>query len=131
MYVCWPFWIEGWAGSGTSPGKSIAAAVNTIAVTGTIYFCWRAEYGGMKSGQVKRLKELEIENARPRRAMPGSDAGQADPGRGDAGKLSSPARQHRSMQRKHPRGRDGEAALTADIIELAKAYGGMAAGGSP
>ena len=31
--------------------------------------------------------------------------------------------QHRSTQRKPPRGRDDEAALTADVIELAKAYG--------
>lgn len=32
-------------------------------------------------------------------------------------------RQHRSTQRKRPRGRDDEAALTADIVELAKTYG--------
>ena len=44
--------------------------MKTIAVTGTIYFCWRAEYAGMKSDQVKRLKELEIENAWLRRAVP-------------------------------------------------------------
>lgn len=32
-------------------------------------------------------------------------------------------RQHRSTQRKVPRGRDDEAALTADIVELASRYG--------
>lgn len=32
-------------------------------------------------------------------------------------------RQHRSTERKPPRGRDDEAALTADVIELAKTYG--------
>ncbi|GAB0120102.1 transposase [Acidisoma sp. 7E03] len=53
----------------TAQGKSIAEAVKTIAVTETTYFRWRAEYGGMKSDQVKRLKELEIENARLRRAV--------------------------------------------------------------
>lgn len=53
----------------TGQGKSIAEAVRTIAVTETTYFRWRAEYGGMKSDQVKRLKELEIENARLRRAV--------------------------------------------------------------
>jgi putative transposase len=31
--------------------------------------------------------------------------------------------QHRSTQRKVPRGRDGEAALTADLVELARRYG--------
>jgi putative transposase len=53
----------------TGQGKSIAEAVKTIAVTETTYFRWRAEYGGMKSDQVRRLKELEVENARLRRAV--------------------------------------------------------------
>jgi transposase len=53
----------------TGQGKSIAEAVKTIAVTETTYFRWRAEYGGMKSDQVKRLKELELENMRLRRAV--------------------------------------------------------------
>jgi len=48
----------------TAQGQSIAEAVKTIAVTETTYFRWRAEYGGMKSDQVKRLKELETENTR-------------------------------------------------------------------
>jgi cell division protein FtsB len=43
--------------------------VKTIAVTETTYFRWRAEYGGMKSDQVKRFKELELENTRLRRAV--------------------------------------------------------------
>ena len=53
----------------TAQGQSIAEAVRTIAVTETTYFRWRAEYGGLKSDQVKRLKELEVENARLRRAV--------------------------------------------------------------
>ena len=53
----------------TGKGASIAEAVKTIAVTETTYFRWRAEYGGMKNDQVKRLKELEVENARLRRAV--------------------------------------------------------------
>ena len=53
----------------TAQGKSIAEAVKTIAVTETTYFRWRAEYGGMKSDQVRRLKELELENTRLRRAV--------------------------------------------------------------
>jgi putative transposase len=50
-------------------GQSIAEAVKTIEVTQTTYFRWRAEYGGMKIDQVKRLKELEVENTRLRRAV--------------------------------------------------------------
>ncbi len=53
----------------TGQGKSIAEAVKTIAVTETTYFRWRAEYGGLKSDQVKRLKALEVENARLGRAV--------------------------------------------------------------
>ncbi len=53
----------------TAQGKSIADAVKTIAVTETTYFGWRAEYGGLKSDQVRRLKDLELENARLRRAV--------------------------------------------------------------
>jgi len=53
----------------TGQGKSISEAVRTIGVTDTTFFRWRAEYGGMKSDQVRRLKELELENARLRRAI--------------------------------------------------------------
>ncbi|MPN42744.1 IS3 family transposase ISMsi4 [bioreactor metagenome] len=53
----------------TAQGQSIAEAVRTIAVTETTYFRWRAEYGGLKTDQVKRLKNLELENARLRRAV--------------------------------------------------------------
>ena len=53
----------------TGQGRSIAEAVKTIAVTETTYFRWRAEYGGMKNDQVKRLKALEVENSRLRRAV--------------------------------------------------------------
>jgi hypothetical protein len=53
----------------TAQGRSIAEAVKTIAVTETTYFRWRAEYGGMKNDQVKRLKALELENTRLRRAV--------------------------------------------------------------
>ena len=53
----------------TAQGKSISDAVRTIAVTETTYFRWPAEYGGIKNDQVRRLKELELENTRLRRAV--------------------------------------------------------------
>ncbi len=38
-------------------------------MTEVTYYRWRHEYGGLKGDQVKRLKELEAENARLRRAV--------------------------------------------------------------
>ena len=47
-----------------SQGRSVADAIRAIGVTEVTYYRWRREFGGLKSGQVKRLKELEAENAR-------------------------------------------------------------------
>src|SRR3984957_8661145 len=75
----------------TGQGKSIAEAVKTIAVTETTYFRWRAGDGGLKSDQVRRLKDLELGNTRLRRAV--SDLTlDNDPDGGRPGKLLSPAR---------------------------------------
>jgi cell division protein FtsB len=38
-------------------------------VTEVTYYRWRQEYGGLKTDQVRRLKELEAENVRLRRAV--------------------------------------------------------------
>ena len=50
-------------------GRPVGEAVKTIGVTETTYHRWRREYGGLKLDQVKRLKELEAENSRLRRAV--------------------------------------------------------------
>ena len=50
-------------------GKAVADAVRAIGVTEVTYYRWRNEYGGLKGDQVKRLKELEAENGRLRRAI--------------------------------------------------------------
>ena len=50
-------------------GKSVAEAVRSIGVTEPTYYRWRTEFGGLKLDQVKRLKELERENARLRKAV--------------------------------------------------------------
>ncbi len=50
-------------------GKSVAEAVRVIGVTEPTYYRWRTEFGGLKLDQVKRLKELERENARLRKAV--------------------------------------------------------------
>jgi putative transposase len=53
----------------TAQGRTVAEAIRSIGVTEVTYYRWRSEYGGLKSDQVKRLKELEAENARLRRAV--------------------------------------------------------------
>ena len=53
----------------TSQGMAIADAIRSIGVTEVTYYRWRNEYGGLKSDQVNRLKELETENARLRKAI--------------------------------------------------------------
>ena len=50
-------------------GKAVAEAVRSIGVAEQTYCRWRAEFGGLKLDQVKRLKELERENARLRKAV--------------------------------------------------------------
>ena len=53
----------------TSQGQSTADAIRTIGVSEVTYYRWRQEFGGLKSDQVKRLKDLEAENTRLRRAI--------------------------------------------------------------
>jgi putative transposase len=50
-------------------GRPVAEAVRSISVTPFTYYRWRREYGGLKTDQVKRLKELEKENERLRKAV--------------------------------------------------------------
>ena len=52
-----------------SQGHNIADAIRQIGVSEVTYYRWRQEYGGLKTEQVKRLKELEQEKARLRRAI--------------------------------------------------------------
>ncbi len=53
----------------TAQGRPVAEAVRAIGVTEVTYYRWRSEYGGLKGDQVRRLKALEAENARLRRAV--------------------------------------------------------------
>ena len=52
-----------------SQGQNIAETIRQIGVSEVTYYRWRQEYGGLKADQVKRLKELEQENSRLRRAV--------------------------------------------------------------
>ncbi|MEQ8311126.1 MAG: IS3 family transposase [Sphingopyxis sp.] len=128
-------------------GATTAEACRRIAISEQTYYRWRKEYGGLKTDQARRMKDLEKENARLRRAISDLTLDKLILQEAAPGKLLSPARrrrcidhirmmmpvserrlcrvlgQHRSTQRKAPRGVDDEAALTEDIIALARQYG--------
>ena len=52
-----------------SPGINISQICKRIGIADQTYYRWRKVYGGMKGDQAKRLKELETENARLKRAV--------------------------------------------------------------
>ncbi len=54
---------------GTEGGKSVAEVVQHLGVSEQTYYRWKNQYGGMKSEEAKRLKELEIENARLKKLL--------------------------------------------------------------
>ncbi|AYO83630.1 IS3 family transposase [Methylobacterium brachiatum] len=130
-----------------SQGRKVAEAIRSIAVTEVTYYRWRSEYGGLKGDQVKRLKSLETENQRLRRAISDLTLEKLILKEAAFGKLLSPARrracvdyvmaehgvserfacrvlgQHRSTQRKCAVVVEDEAALTTAIVALALQYG--------
>jgi len=52
-----------------SQGKTVAETIKQLGVSDVTYYRWRKEYGGMTTTQAKRLKELEKENQRLRKAV--------------------------------------------------------------
>jgi transposase-like protein len=52
-----------------SQGKTVAETIRVLGISDVSYYRWRREYGGMNTTQVKRLKELEKENQRLRKAV--------------------------------------------------------------
>ena len=50
-------------------GQTVGDVCRRIGVSEQSYYRWRKEYGGLKVEQVRRLKELEQENARLKRAV--------------------------------------------------------------
>ena len=45
-------------------GMTIAQVCKKLGISEQTYYKWRREYGGMRTDQAKRLKELEQENSR-------------------------------------------------------------------
>ena len=54
---------------GLARGKSVKLISRELGITEQTYYRWRREYGGMKVSQARRLKELERENGRLKRAV--------------------------------------------------------------
>ena len=52
-----------------SQGQSVADAIRALGVSSVTYYRWRREFGGLKSDQVRRMKDLETENTRLRKAI--------------------------------------------------------------
>jgi transposase-like protein len=52
-----------------SQGKKVVDVIKALGITDVTYYRWRQEYGGMSVSQAKRLKELEKENERLRKAV--------------------------------------------------------------
>ena len=52
-----------------SQGQTIPEACRKIGVTDQTYYRWRKEYGGVRTDQAKRLKELDRENARLKKLL--------------------------------------------------------------
>ena len=50
-------------------GKKVPEVVKTLGIHEVTYYRWRKEYGGLTVSQTKRLKDLERENARLRKAV--------------------------------------------------------------
>ena len=60
-----------------SEGKTVAEVVRELGVSEQTYYRWRKEYGGMEVEQLRRLKELEQENARLKRLVADQALGNA------------------------------------------------------
>lgn len=52
-----------------SQGRNVGQVSRDVGITEQTYYRWRKEYGGMKTVQAKRLKDLERENGRLKKAV--------------------------------------------------------------
>jgi transposase-like protein len=50
-------------------GKRVGEVCRSLGVSEQSYYRWRREYGGLKSSQAKRIKDLERENSRLKKAV--------------------------------------------------------------
>ena len=50
-------------------GMSVGAICRQLSISEQSYYRWRKQYGGLKISQVKRMKDIERENARLKKAV--------------------------------------------------------------
>jgi len=62
---------------GLAQGKTVPEVVRKLGVTEQTYYRWKREYGGLRTDQAKRLKDLEKENARLKRLLAGAELDKA------------------------------------------------------
>ena len=78
-------------------GKTIGQVCQSLEVSEQTFHRWRAQYGGMKAEEAKRLKHVEEENKRLEEAFGRGGTRQGDPQGGPPGKLLSPARRRATV----------------------------------
>ena len=132
---------------GLARGKSVKLISRELGITEQTYYRWRREYGGMKVSQARRLKELERENGRLKRAVADLTLDKLIVEEAAQGKLLSPERrrrcvvrvrqqlgaserracrvlgQPRTTQRRARKVASDEGALRGDIVRLASRFG--------
>ena len=84
---------------GLARGKSVKLISRELGITEQTYYRWRREYGGMKVSQARRLKELERENGRLKRAVADLTLDKLIVEEAAQGKLLSPERRGRCVVR--------------------------------
>ena len=52
-----------------SQGRTVGEAVRQLGVSEQTYYRWRNQYGGMKTDQARKMKALELENVRLKKAV--------------------------------------------------------------
>ena len=82
---------------GLARGKSVKLISRELGITEQTYYRWRREYGGMKVSQARRLKELERENGRLKRAVADLTLDKLILEEAARGKLLSPERRRRCV----------------------------------
>ena len=132
---------------GLARGKSVKLISRELGITEQTYYRWRREYGGMKVSQARRLKELEGENGRLKRAVAYLTLDKLILEEAAEEKLLSPERrrrcvvrvrqqlgaserracrvlgQPRTTQRRARKVASDEGALRGDIVRLASRFG--------
>ncbi|NCZ97033.1 IS3 family transposase [bacterium] len=79
-------------------GKTVPEVVRKLGVTEQTYYRWKREYGGLRTDQAKRLKDLEKENARLKRLLADAELDKAILREAAFGKLLSPAKRRQAVE---------------------------------